>query len=74
MSDKPSERIVLGEGERAGLPISARLLKEAPAGLYKVRWRHCGTHFVLEFFDMMAREWVEVPCQDMPNDDKNLKG
>jgi hypothetical protein len=58
-----ADRIIIGAGERAGLSISAPLLKavEWPTAL---RWRRLGHTFVLEqwFPDVVRGGWVEVPC------------
>ncbi len=67
-------RIIIGESERAGLPISAPLQKpcvdEVPE--IKLRWRNTGTSFVLELWRLVSAseskwEWTEIPCVESPN-------
>lgn len=65
-----SERIIIGESERAGHPISAPVEKSGdgfPSTM--IRWRHTGTSFVLEQWKKNVHPsgkpfgiWVEVPC------------
>jgi len=67
-------RIIIGESERAGLPISAPLQKPHTGDVpeIKLRWRNTGTSFVLELWRMVDNseskwEWVEIPCVESPN-------
>lgn len=67
-----SERIIIGETEQAGHPISApvieydKSLDYCPTGI--IRWRHTGTSFVLEQWfknvgcGVPPGHWREVPC------------
>jgi len=66
MEDTMSDRILIGEIERAGLPISAVAVNPAShladAALTHMRWVKRETCFVLEWFNPLSREWQEVPC------------
>lgn len=66
-----SERIIIGEGERAGLPISAPITTPESNHAHwpktSVRWVRKGSesspqYFVLECFDPNELKWFEVPC------------
>lgn len=57
------ERVIIGETERAGLPISAPLNPDNT--LATLRWRNMGASFVLEQYIIPVQgsgRWVEVPC------------
>lgn len=66
-TDMNNERIVIGEIERAGLPISAPVYEfgEIAYELGQVRWRQTETSFVLEQFraGITGNHWCEVMCQ-----------
>lgn len=60
------ERVIIGEGERAGLPVSAPIgpspVPQLPGVL---RWRKAGETFVLEQYGRSgccSFGWHEVPC------------
>ena len=68
-------RIIIGETELAGLPISAPCRKDNDEQwpTTTIRWRKAGTHFVLEQWKLENPKgptrwvWVEVPCVEPPN-------
>ena len=63
-------RIIIGQNEIAGLPISAPIEKDDGAQFPKttVRWRKKGESFVLEQWKLENPKgptrgiWVEAPC------------
>ena len=57
-----ANRIIIGECGQAGYPISAKIVDDAPAGIYQLRWLYNGESFVLERWDDFTRAWQEVPC------------
>jgi len=63
------KRVIIGETERAGLPISAPIQNPTtdPVPEIKLRWRNTGTSFVLEIWRLTNAaeskwEWLEIPC------------
>jgi hypothetical protein len=58
-----TERLIIGEGERAGWPISAPIVGDS--GGYMMRWtkRGDGT-FALEYW--RSGDWIEVPVLSNP--------
>jgi len=55
-----SDRMIIGESERAGLPMSAPVSREQIIRT-SVRWKHNGDSFSLEFWNDCERRWIEVP-------------
>lgn len=71
MTKNNLKRIIIGQGENAGLPISAPIDVPEEGAIPKstLRWRHNGTHFWLEQWKLENPRnpitrgiWVEVPC------------
>jgi hypothetical protein len=59
----PSDRIIIGENQIAGLPISAPVTTEENVDIHcPIRWCHNGTSFVLAYFCISTSKWIEVPC------------
>jgi hypothetical protein len=58
------QRIIIGESERAGLPISAPIemkrLGDTPATSCPFRWHKKKDSFSLEYWT--GDDWMEVPC------------
>lgn len=55
------ERIIIGEAERAGLPISAPVIhNETDCNAVGMRWVRRDQSFALEVFREMFG-WIEVP-------------
>ncbi len=64
MSNKPEEsRLVIGEGERAGLPISAPIQSlDAPGTLVaEIRWHKRDGYFALQWWNRSQQKWLDVP-------------
>ena len=62
-----SERIIIGEMDQAGLPISAPVATDSSTCSYKisgVRWVKHDHYFALEQFDVFLRRWVEVTVHE----------
>jgi len=65
-----SKRIIIGEMERAGLPISAPVITPDRHTFHEfppARWVQKGvdsqpSYFVLEAWNATTAEWQEVPC------------
>jgi hypothetical protein len=59
-----SKRVVIGEGERAGWPISAEVIHQGSSlpSAPDVRWRQMDGYFILEWFNHRTGAWQEVPC------------
>lgn len=59
-----SERIIIGEKEQCGLPISAPMVpkKKFVFEAGSVRWRRQDDYFVLEQWSDFQRKWIEIPC------------
>jgi len=55
------KRIIIGENERAGLPISAPIADETET-LPMLRWRRNEHSFSLEYWCTLTKKWREVPC------------
>ena len=69
-----SDRIIIGESQQAGLPISAPIGEgggREPFLAPSIRWVKRGGpqgHFVLEAFNGYTSQWQEVPFVDTPNE------
>lgn len=56
-----AERIIIGESQHAGLPVSAPVTHDDHAWFGAMRWRHNGNSFSLEHCGQDGK-WREVPC------------
>jgi hypothetical protein len=65
MNDDEQPRIIIGEGERAGLPISAIIKPHDYSGGHVLRWRKNGSSFVLEQHTRQ-HGWTEIPFIEDP--------
>ena len=61
--EKP--RVIIGECERAGLPISAQIRSHDHHGVHELRWRRNGYTYVLEHY-VVGPGWIEVPFIEAP--------
>ncbi len=60
-------RVIIGECERAGLPISAPEVRRNEGDFVtQVRWVKKNDTYVLEFFNVILQLWEEVPFVPNP--------
>lgn len=62
----PERRMIIGESEQAGIPISAPIHDNNKPFIPTMRWRRDSNSFVLEQWREHALEWVEIPCVELP--------